>query len=179
LKAKARALEAEKTALKNQTARVEEREDEAETVLAVAEGVASGVFVLDTVGHEPALIEAPKAREASPSSPTLEALRKRSPRGFVRASGVFGRAWHRLFGQARTTAIAEAAVGVADEMKQVAEADEVIAKAAAYLPQQTRAIVAKIRQTIPAIMRRLEHWTKPSSDGQTQAETDPNEPSRE
>ncbi len=49
--------------------KVEEREDEAETVLAVAEGVASGTFVVDP-GDEtpPDLAEAPKAGTAPPPS---------------------------------------------------------------------------------------------------------------
>ncbi|MFZ3582124.1 plasmid recombination protein [Loktanella sp. DJP18] len=179
LKADARALKDERLALDARVVKVQEREDEVETVFAVAEGVSSGAFVADGASGQPGLIEAPVAKETPPSSPTLDALRKRSPVGFARASGVFGRAWQRMFGQARVSAEAEAAAGVADAMQQVAEADELIAKASALLPQQTRTIIAKIRQTIPAIMRRLEQRVKPVLDDQKQDGKGPEKPRRE
>lgn len=163
LKAEAKALRDERVALDARSASIQEREDEVETVLAVAEGVASGAFLAGGADDQPGLIEVPVAKGACMASPTLDALRKRSPSGFARASGVFGRAWQRLFGQARVTAEAEAAAGVADAIQQVSEADELIAKAAALLPKDTRTIIAKVRQTIPAIMRRLEQRTNPAS----------------
>ena len=163
LKAEASTLNEERQALEARAALVQEREDEAETVLAIAEGVASGTFVPDEINDQLGLVEAPAAHEAATASPTLDALRRRSPSGVARASGVFGRAWQRLFGQARTTAEAEAAAGVADAMQQVSEADELIAKAATLLPKDTRTLVAKVRQTIPVIMRRLEQRANPAS----------------
>ncbi len=179
LKAEAKALRDERLALDARAARVQEREDEVETVLAVAEGVASGAFLPDGVDDQPGLIEVSVAKEASMASPTLDALRKRSPSGVARASGVFGRAWQRLFGQARVTAEAEAAAGVADAMQQVSEADELIAKAAAFLPRDTRTLIAKVRQTIPAIMRRLEQRTNPASINEKQDGKDPKKARRE
>lgn len=161
--AEAKALKDERLALDARVARVQEREDEVGTVLAVAEGVASGAFVPDDIADQPGLIELPAVAETSTASPTLEALRKRSPSGFARASAVFGRAWQRLFGQARSTAEAEAAAGVADAMQQVSEADELIAEAAALLPKDTRTLIAKVRQTIPAILRRLDQRTNSAS----------------
>ncbi|UTH49565.1 plasmid recombination protein [Loktanella salsilacus] len=179
LKAEASTLNEERHALEARAARVQEREDEAETVLAIAEGVASGTFVPDEIDDQPGLVEAPAAQETATASPTLDALRKRSPSGFARASGVFGRAWQRLFGQARTTAEAEAAAGVADAMQQVSEADELIAKAATLLPKDTRTLVAKIRQTIPAIMRRLEQRANPASVDEKQDGKSSEKPRRE
>jgi hypothetical protein len=66
LKAEVKALNKERLALDARTARVQERGDEAETVLAVAEGAASGAFGSDGEGHQPVLIEAPVAK-GSPS----------------------------------------------------------------------------------------------------------------
>ncbi|MBS1303484.1 hypothetical protein, partial [Loktanella sp. SALINAS62] len=76
---------------------------------------------------------------------TLEDLRKRSPDGVARASGVFARAWQHMFGRARATADAEAQAGVATALSEIAEADGVIAEAARHLPEKTRALVAGIR----------------------------------
>ena len=57
---------------------------------------------------------------------------------------------------AREKAEAEAAENVAEAMQQIAEADEVIAEAALHLKPEKRSIVAGIRRTIPAILRRIE-----------------------
>jgi len=147
---------AEKKALAERTAQVEAREAEAETVLAVAEGVAAGEFVADTECEVPTLKEAPSPTAAGRSSPSLDALRKRSPAGFARAASVFARAWRRMFGNARAEAEALAQRSVAEAVAEIAEADEKIAEATLHLPSNQRSVVAKIRRTIPSILRRLE-----------------------
>lgn len=179
LKAEADALEVEKDALDNRTMRVAEREDEVETVLAIAEGVATGVFVADGDDEKPDLTEAPKAGQAAQPDRMLEDLRRRSPRGFARAASVFGRAWGRLFGQARAKAETEAAAGVSDAMKQVAEADAVIVEASQHLPPQTRSRIAGIRRTIPAMLRALERSAKTPSTGKLQGDPRRPEPGNE
>ena len=146
---KARDLEAREAA-------VERREAEAETVLAVADGLASGAFEVDASSETPELVETPQPRETSPAAPDLSALRARSPAGFGRAAGVFGRAWQRMFGVARAKAENEAAAGVAAAVQQIADADEKIVEITRLLPREQRSIIGKIRQTIPAILRRLE-----------------------
>lgn len=156
LKAKADALEAEETALEQRDAEVSRREEEAETVLAVAEGVASGAFTADNTGEAPTLISVSNEAKSAPLKPTLDELRRRSPSGFARAAGALGRAWTRLFGEAREKAEKEAAAGVADAVQQIAEADEIIAEAASHLEPEKRSIVASIRRTIPAILRAIE-----------------------
>ncbi|CUH36620.1 Plasmid recombination enzyme [Jannaschia seosinensis] len=165
LKAEAKALEAEKAALEQRTADVAEREDEAETVLAVAEGVASGAFVAEVESEEQKLVDAPVLNQSEPSQSVLEDLRRRSPKGFARAAGVFGRAWGRLFGQAHETAHAEAAAGVSDAMKQIEEADAVIVEATRHLPPETRSLIAGIRRTIPAMLRKLDRRSNTTSVG--------------
>ncbi|RVV96519.1 Pre (Mob) type recombination enzyme [Mesobaculum littorinae] len=157
LKAEAETLETDKAALDERSAHVTERENEAETVLAVAEGVASGAFVASEGEDEPGLIEAPTAR---PAETPLEDLRRRSPTGFARATGVFGRAWGRLFGQARAKAEAEADSRVANAMEQIERADAMVAEATRHLPSRTRLLIGEIRQTIPAILRKLERSGK-------------------
>lgn len=152
LKDRAEALETDKAALDERTARVAERENEAETVLAVAEGVASGAFVASEGEDEPGLVEAPTAK---PAETPLEDLQRRSATGFARAAGVFGRAWGRLFVQARAKAEAEAEARVASAMDQIERVDEIVAEAALHLPFRTRSLVGEIRQTIPAILRKL------------------------
>ncbi|WP_306132768.1 plasmid recombination protein [Roseivivax marinus] len=175
LKGRAEALEAEKIALHERTASVAEREEEAETVLAVAEGVASGAFVASEGGEEPGLVEAPTAK---PAETPLEDLQRRSATGFARAAGVFARAWERLFGQARAKAEAEAEARVVSAMEQIERADAKVAEAALHLPAKKRALIAEIRQTIPAILRRLERsgngLPDDSSKGQSQR-VDPGE----
>ncbi|WP_211644241.1 hypothetical protein, partial [Loktanella sp. SALINAS62] len=47
---------------------------------------------------------------------------------------------------------------------EIAEADGVIAEAARHLPEKTRALVAGIRRTIPAMLRRLDRRTKGWAD---------------
>ncbi|MBJ3764371.1 Pre (Mob) type recombination enzyme [Maribius pontilimi] len=165
LKAEAKALQTDSAALDDRAARVAEREAEAETVLAVAEGVTSGAFVAGVDDSEPELIDAIEPTTSPSPQPTLEDLRRKSPKGVARASTVFARAWQRLFGDARARAEAEAQAGVATAMADIAEADEVIAEAAAHLPEETRSVVAGIRRTIPAILRRLARRTNGLSDG--------------
>ncbi|MGX9855067.1 plasmid recombination protein [Limimaricola variabilis] len=149
-------LLAERKALAERTARVEEREEEAEIVLAVAEGVATGAFVAKAESEAPDLEDGPSADPAGPAGPGLEELRRRSPRGFARAASAFSRAWSRLFGDARAEAEATAQRGVSDALTEIAEADEKIAEAAMLLPKEKRPAIAAIRRTIPAILRRLE-----------------------
>ncbi|SES41063.1 Plasmid recombination enzyme [Tranquillimonas rosea] len=153
LKAEAEALDADKAALDERTARVAEREEEAETVLAVAEGVASGAFVASDGEDETGLVD---SKAAKPANASLEELQRRSPTGFARAAGVFGRAWERLFGHARAKAEAEADARVSSAMEQIERADTKVAEAALHLPAKTRSLIAEIRQTIPAMLRRLE-----------------------
>ncbi|WP_375263521.1 plasmid recombination protein [Palleronia sp.] len=155
LRAKADDLEQDRKALETRTARVEAREAEAETVLAVAEGVGDGRFAVDQDAETPALIEASKDKDNSSSERELAALEDRSPRGFTRAAIVFGRAWTRMFGDARTKAETEAQAGVATAVADIAEADEKIAQAVLHLPRETRTAITKIRATIPAILWRL------------------------
>ncbi len=64
-------------------------------------------------------------------------------------------------------------------MQQISEADELIAKAAALLPMNTRTLVAKIRRTIPAIIRRLEQRTNPASVDEKQDGMSSEKPRRE
>lgn len=54
-------------------------------------------------------------------------------------------------------------------LAEIAEADDVIVEAARHLPEKTRALVAGIRRTIPAMLRRLERRTKGWADGLDQA----------
>jgi hypothetical protein len=173
LKKKAEALAVEEAELQARAARVSEREDEAETVLAVAEGIATEQFRACGDETEAALVEAPSADQPPRTSASLDELYRRSPKGFARAAGVFGRAWKRLFGEARTQAEAEAAAGVSDAMEQIAEADSIIADAAQHLPPATRSLVAGIRRTVPALFRRLER-----SGGTHQKQPDPSKKER-
>lgn len=99
LKTKAAALKAEKAGLEQRDASVSRREKKAETVLAVAEGVASGAFIADASGDAPTLIAVPNEAKLAAPKPTLDELRQRSPSGFARAAGVLGRAWSCLFGE--------------------------------------------------------------------------------
>ncbi|WP_282025950.1 plasmid recombination protein [Limimaricola cinnabarinus] len=149
-------LLAEMKALAERTAWVEVREEEAETVLAVAEGVATGAFVAKASSEAPELEDGPPADPARPAGPGLEELRRRSPRGFARAASAFSRAWSRLFGDAQAEAEATARRGVSAALTEIAEADEKIAEAAMLLPKEKRPAIAAIRRTIPAILRRLE-----------------------
>jgi hypothetical protein len=172
LKAEAKMLETDRTALDDRAVQVAEREAEAETVLAVAEGVTSGAFVAGVDGSNPELIDAVE-RPASPTPhPTLEDLRKKSPKGVARASNAFARAWQRLFGDARERAEAKAREGVATAMMEIAEADDVIVEAALHLPKKTRSLVAGIRRTIPSILRRLERRTRGWSEGSEQTHSE-------
>lgn len=165
LKAEAKALEARELVLDDRTARVTEREEEAETVLAVAEGVAAGEFVAGVDDTDLDLVDAIRPSESATSRLTLENLRARSPKGVARASGVFARAWQQMFGSARARADVEAQAAVTVALAEIAEADDVIAQAARHLPEKTRDLVAGIRRTIPAMLRRLERRTKAWSDG--------------
>ncbi|OWY04623.1 hypothetical protein B6V75_00245 [Thioclava sp. F1Mire-8] len=178
LRAKAEELEAEKAALDERTARVVERENEAETVLAVAEGVASGEFIAhDSDDDEPALIEAPDAKPAE--TKTLDDLRRRSPSGFARAAGAFGRAWGRLFRQARSKATAEADARVSDAMEEIERADDALVEAALHLPLPTRTLIASIRKTIPTMLRKLERSAKGHSAGPQEGSSRPEDPGDE
>lgn len=156
LKAEAKVLAEKQALLDERTEQVAQREDEAETVLAVAEGVATGAFIADHTGEGAGLVEAPARGHSTSPDSNLEVLRQRSPAGFTRAAGVFGRAWARLFGYAHERAEADAAAGVSDAMQQIAEADQLIVDAAGHLPQQTRTLIASIRRKIPAMLRTLE-----------------------
>lgn len=126
LLAEKQALDLREAAATEREVRVEEREAEAETVLAVAEGIAIGAIVVNTEEAEeaPVLVEASAATSTSVPEPLMATLRKRSPRGFARAADTFGRAWSRLFGDARKTARTEAQAEVAGAMEQIARADE-------------------------------------------------------
>ena len=158
LLAEKQALDLREEGLAEREVKVEEREAEAETVLAVAEGVASGALVVEAGDDDaaPVLAEAPKAPDAPSAEPMIEVLRKRSPSGFARAADAFGRAWSRLFGEARKTAEAEAQAGVATAMAQIAEADAKIVEASRDLPRPVRERIARTLQTIPSILSRLE-----------------------
>lgn len=179
LKAEAKALAAEKATLDDRTAQVDQREEEAETVLAVAQGVATGAFIADDDDESPGLVEAPATGRPTPSGATLEDLRQRSPTGFERAATVFGRAWARLFGHAREKAEADAAAGVSDAMQQIAEADELIVEAAIHLPQPTRTLIASIRSKIPAMLRTLERSVKDMPEQPVHAVLVPSKPDHE
>lgn len=156
LAAKEKVLAAEEAAVEERAAQVAEREDEAETVLAIAEGLGSGAFRVEEGGDEPDIVQQGPDAEPAPSDAALETLRDRSPTGFARARDVFGRAWRRLSGQAHAEA-REAALGeVAEASRQIEKADAVIAEAARHLPTATREMVARIRRTIPAMLRNLQ-----------------------
>lgn len=160
---------AEKKALAERTAHVEAREAEAETVLAVAEGIAAGGLVADSESEGPSLKEAPPPTQADPSSPSLDALRERSPTGFARAASVFAKAWQRMFGDARAEAEALAQRGVAKAVAEIVEADEKIVEATRHLPSEKRSVIAKIRRTIPSILRRLEGRNQVASTNEISA----------
>ena len=172
LKAEAEAMETDRTALDDRAVQVAEREAEAETVLAVAEGITSGAFVAGVDGSKPELIDAVEHPASPTPHPTLEDLRKKSSKGVARASNAFARAWQRLFGDARERAEAKAREGVATAMMEIAEADDVIVEAALHLPKKTRSLVAGIRRTIPSILRRLERRTKGWSEGSEQTHSE-------
>lgn len=173
LKAEAEALTAERAELDERTGRVVEREDEAETVLAVAEGIASGAFVLGGDNDESALVEAPDA--PLPEGSAIEDLRRRSVRGFTRAVGIFGRAWSQMIGQARRKADAR----VSEAMEQIHRADEVIVEAALQLPAEKQSQVARIRQSIPAMLRRLKRSEASASGGSGKTRAERNDPGGE
>ncbi|WOI56083.1 plasmid recombination protein [Palleronia sp. LCG004] len=158
LLAERQALDLREEKLSDREGKVEEREAEAETVLAVAEGVVSGALVVETADDDaaPVLTDAPKVPDATLCEPTVETLRKRSPRGFARAANAFERAWFRLFGEARKKAKAEAQAKVTGAMAQIEKADAKIVEATRHLPREVRETIAGIRQTIPAILSRLE-----------------------
>lgn len=125
-------------------------------MLAVAEGVVRGDFIADESGNSPTLMAAPAEEGGTRPKRTLKELRQRSPGELARASWFFGRAWSRLFADARKKAEAEATENVVEAMQQIAEADEVIAEAALHLKPEKRSIVAGIHRTIPAILRLIE-----------------------
>ena len=149
------------------------REAEADTVLAVADGLASGSIVVEAGDddHAPVLRDTPAPSGAPTSGSTVTALRERSPGGFARAADAFERAWVRMFGDARRKAKAEAESEVAGAIAEIERADAKIVEASRHLPQQIRATIAGIRKTIPAILRSLERFPGGASESRDRGQS--------
>lgn len=132
------------------------REAEAETILAVAGGIADGSLAIDTQDDTPRLAVGQGAGTAPTPPPDPDALRNRSPRGVARAVAAFGAAWTRLIARAD----AEAKAGVAEAVAQIAAADDKIVEIAARMREPDRMEIAKMRQSLTARLTALGRWLR-------------------
>jgi len=122
----------------------ETKEQDADAVLAIAQGVAAGAFDIDDNAGAPVLVETPAANPR-----LLAKLRARmapSSSGRGRALHVFSKALARLRKQARN----EAKAIVARDTVEIQSADKKIVEIAARLPDADRRSIGKIRTSLTA-----------------------------
>ncbi|MEH6836879.1 hypothetical protein [Falsihalocynthiibacter arcticus] len=133
--------------LKQKEQDVASREEEADAVLSVAEGLASGFLEFEDKGAEPKLraLDAKKNTDANQS--ILKRLRK-SPIGFKRAKSVLGAAWLQLRQQAETRAQKKAKEVLVGEFAEIKAADTEIVRIAALLPQTLALQIAQARKPL-------------------------------
>lgn len=135
---------------------VEEREQEAEAVLAFADGIAEDQ--IDEHGRD----RAPSSRKTAIA--TFAAGRNA---GFEKARRAFRAAFQRLRSKAETRAQIAAAQKVAADVAEIREADEIIVRISRSLPEAVRHQLAKARRTLSARLIGLERRTS-RADGNFQ-----------
>ncbi len=144
----------------------EAKGQEADAVLAIAQGVAAGAFDIDDNAGAPVLVETPAANPR-----LLAKLRARmapSSSGRGRALHVFSKTLARLRKQARD----EAKAVVARDTVEIQSVDEKIVEIAARLPDADRRSIGKIRTSLTA---RLMALTGRAEDRESGLKDDNNE----
>ncbi len=124
-------------------------QNEADAVLAVGQGLATGAFDIEDVDGTPRLKE---TEEANPKLLTkLKARIAASSNGRTRALPIFSKALARLRSQAREETKAE----VAEDTVEIQRADDTLVEIAARLPVAERHRLAKIRRSLTARLMTL------------------------
>ena len=148
---RAEAMTAEEVALEQKQEAVTGRENaavakeqEADAVLAVGQGLAAGAFDIEDREGTPALVETPDAKPGLLSK--LGARIAASSSGRARALHVFSKALARLREKARD----EAKTAVARDTAEIQSADETIVEIASRLPYAERRSIGKIRVSLSA-----------------------------
>ncbi|CUH39867.1 hypothetical protein JSE7799_02595 [Jannaschia seosinensis] len=141
-----------------------EKEQEAEAVLAVGQGIAAGAFDIEDGGGGSTLVDAPTANPKLVAK--LRARISQSPLGRRRALHVFSKALARVRKQAHD----EAAAQVARDTNEIKRADETIVEIAATLPRAERHRLAEIRRSLTARIMVLSGRGDTPKNGQKAAE---------
>lgn len=159
LKGQRETQDAREADLERRTERVAARESEADTVLAVADGIAAGTLDIDTAAETPRVKRAGANNGPDPTPPDgldLDALAKASPDGVARAAAALGAAFRRLVGRAS----AEARDKVAQATAEIAAADDAIVEAAKSLRDTDRARIAGVRRSLVPRLDALRRWLR-------------------
>ncbi|PKQ10600.1 MAG: Pre (Mob) type recombination enzyme [Alphaproteobacteria bacterium HGW-Alphaproteobacteria-1] len=134
---------------------VEDREREADDVIAFADAVAGGQ--LDETGREADDPERPPEAVKAFTPP------RKSSTGFARARKAFARAFTRLRGKERQHAEAAAEARVASDLADIQAADAVIVEIAGQLPAGLRKRVGEIRRKLSARIMALDKGSRGST----------------
>jgi len=130
-------------------------QQEADAVLAIGQGLASGAFDIEDA-------DAPRLTETEDANPTLlSKLKARiapSPLGKAGALKIFAKALKRL----RSQALDEAKAQVAKDTAEILRADETLVEIAARLPVAERLQLAKVRRSLTARIMSLTPWRSPA-----------------
>jgi hypothetical protein len=143
-------LDARDSMLKLCETRTQDREREADAIIGVAEGIASGQIEIDEPSDDPDRSDDQKLTPVLRGSP-VEALRAKSAKGVLRAATAFSATWTKLRERGRE----EAEDALTVDREEIAAADQAIFEAASLLPPATKAVVAKLRANLAMRIRTL------------------------
>lgn len=177
-------LAAERDALEAKTRRVAAREDAAEVVIAVADGIADGLMTIDSSGSAPRLRTSKKVDTGKRAA--LVARLRKSRAGRTRAAAAFVAALSsmqaRAAARAKVKAEEQARTELAREFADIKAADDTIVGIAGLLPPELRARVATARKRltakIMALGKSVSSDAKSKTTGSDRSDDDPDTKNR-
>ncbi|TLP61351.1 Pre (Mob) type recombination enzyme [Parasedimentitalea maritima] len=140
-------IKADREALELQEQKVVSREEDADAILAVADGLSSGLIKLDEVDGA-VQFKQTEAGKHSPDSPGLADRIRKSKGGVERARRAFGRAWRRTTERADARALAEAKAKLVKEYEEIRAADTAIVNITDMLPYRLVRQIVKARKSL-------------------------------
>jgi len=133
---------------------VETREDEAEAILAVVDGVSNGTVDFDISGPVPTIKTSQSDTDAE--NEQLRYKMARSPKGVARAASAFGALWKKLAGRSKVIAERNAKSALKRDFEEIRAADDVLVEIAGKLPKQEATMIVEKRSRLVVALRRLE-----------------------
>jgi hypothetical protein len=146
------------------------KEQEADAVIALAEGLAEGVLEIDPASDQPAA----RKTEAAAAHPGFAALMARIKKGGTTVKRALG-AFHRAFGVLRGNADEQAQARVREQTAEIRQADDQIVEIASLLPSDQRSRISDMRAVLVGRIMRLSRLNDRPDSANRQERPDPDE----